>query len=206
MKKCFKCGIEKSLDNFYKHKKMSDGRLNKCKECTKKDSKDNDKNNSKSKESYDKTEKGVIRVIYKTQKRHSKLRGHLPPLYTKEELKEWLYLNGFKRLYDNWAASNYDKFLKPSVDRKNDFRTYTIDNIVLGTWRDNINHFTNDAINGINKHGRKCKPVLCYNSNKELIAEYVSFSSARRAVGYSMERSLKYGNKDRKNGFYWKYK
>lgn len=37
MKKCFKCNRFKSLDQFYKHPKMEDGHLNKCKECTKKD-------------------------------------------------------------------------------------------------------------------------------------------------------------------------
>ena len=37
MKKCFKCGIDKTLECFYKHPKMGDGRLNKCVDCTKKD-------------------------------------------------------------------------------------------------------------------------------------------------------------------------
>lgn len=39
MKVCFKCNIEKPLTEYYKHKKMGDGHLNKCKDCTKKDTK-----------------------------------------------------------------------------------------------------------------------------------------------------------------------
>lgn len=36
-KQCFKCNTIKSLNEFYKHKKMPDGHLNKCKICTKED-------------------------------------------------------------------------------------------------------------------------------------------------------------------------
>ena len=37
MKRCFKCGVEKDIEEFYKHPRMSDGHLGKCKECTKMD-------------------------------------------------------------------------------------------------------------------------------------------------------------------------
>jgi len=40
-KKCFKCEAVKPLEDFYKHPRMGDGRVNKCKECNKLDVREN---------------------------------------------------------------------------------------------------------------------------------------------------------------------
>lgn len=197
MKKCFKCGIIKEISQFYKHKEMADGSLNKCKECARKDTANND---------YDHTEKGVIRVMYKAQKANSKRRKMILPNYTKQEFKDWLYANNFKVLYDNWVLSGYKKEFKPSADRKNDFLPYSFDNLMLVTWNYNKAHQFNDILNGKNKGALRCKPVLQIDKDGNILAEYHSFSFARRIVGYSMESNIKNGKPSKKDGTFWRYK
>jgi ribosomal protein S27AE len=52
-KKCFKCETVKPIDEFYKHSEMSDGHLNKCKQCTKKDVFENREKNIERIRAYD---------------------------------------------------------------------------------------------------------------------------------------------------------
>lgn len=197
MKECKGCKEEKPFSEFYDLNKNSDGKTGKCKECIKSQVRSNKSN-------YDNTEKGVIRVIYKAQVCSSKKRGHSPPEYTKNELALWLYGSGFKSLYDDWVESGYAKDKKPSVDRIDEFKGYSIGNIKLTTWYENRKRQYSDKKKGIGSSSHQCKRVGKINEKGDLICEYVSYSSASRDSGYSIEYAIKNKTKCKK-GYFWEY-
>lgn len=201
VKVCFKCGIEKPLTEYYKHKRMTDGHLNKCKECNKSDVK---VNLIRVGNGYDFSEKGVVRIIYKTQKRNQIKRGFGELPYSKAELSTWLYNNNFKALYDSWVASGNNKDLKPSVDRIDDFKGYSFDNIRLTTWKVNREKQYQDMLTGTGTSGAKCKAVLKSDKSGKVLKRYISYRSAGRDIGYNIESYIKYKTPC-KCGFYWSY-
>ena len=58
MKTCFKCKETKTTDDFYKHKRMLDGLLGKCKQCAKTDSTRHRNNNIEEVRAYDRARGG----------------------------------------------------------------------------------------------------------------------------------------------------
>lgn len=73
-KACFKCGAVKSLTDFYKHKAMKDGHLNKCKTCTKDDARKHRDDNLEKVKEYDrnrpnKVERSVAFASYVKDRR-----------------------------------------------------------------------------------------------------------------------------------------
>ncbi len=147
---------------------------------------------------YYRKKSGIVSQIYGSQKQHSIMRGHELPTYTKEELREWLYSQKlFHVLYDNWKRLNYQKMYRPSVDRKDDFIGYTMDNIQLMTF-------------GENNSKTKCLkniPVQQFTEDGMLIESFLSAKDASLATGINKGNiGLSCKNKrSHAGGFIWRY-
>lgn len=70
-KQCFKCGEVKQLSEFYKHPRMADGHVNKCKECNKKDVRENRSRKTAYYREYDKSRNSnIARLIARRRYLH----------------------------------------------------------------------------------------------------------------------------------------
>lgn len=149
---------------------------------------------------------GIIKRIYLDQIQSSKRRNHQPPLYTNEELKKWMFDQpNFEDLYNNWVDSGYEKMLKPSVDRLDDYKGYNFDNIQLMTWEENEKKGYEDRKNGINN--KQSKAVLQFTKDGEFVKEWYSMRKAeRRGFCSGKISSCCRGKQKTHKGFIWKYK
>ncbi|WP_188470190.1 hypothetical protein [Hafnia psychrotolerans] len=69
---CFKCKADKTLSAFYRHARMADGHLNKCKECTKLDNAANRRINFHHYQNYDQQrDQNIERIELKKAYRQS---------------------------------------------------------------------------------------------------------------------------------------
>lgn len=88
---------------------------------------------------YRQTPKGLITLIYANQKMTSAKAKRDLPTYSKQQLYDWmLSQSNFHKIWNNWVQSGFEKDLSPSVDRKDNTLSYTLDNIQLVTWRQNL--------------------------------------------------------------------
>ena len=140
VKKCTKCGETKILSCFGNTKSHKDGLSYYCRDCNK----ELCKTRSRSK-------RGILSQSYSGQIRSSKTRGHNPPEYSKEDFLEWgLSQDIFHELHSQWVASDFDGCKTPSIDRLDDYRGYSFDNIQILTWDENRAKGHLDKVNGKN--------------------------------------------------------
>ena len=191
LKRCTTCDVKKSLDNFSKQAIGVFGLYPRCKECVLE---------------YSRTIPGLTSVIWSGQKTSSRQRKHPKPDYTKEELSIWMHENGLEGLYKDWVVSGHDKDLRPSVDRVDSLKPYTLDNLELVTWKENNGRAHEDRRKGVGASGKTCKPAYQYTLDGDFVAEHFSAREAYRAtgIGYSNILSVLNGSSKTAGGFVWK--
>ena len=195
-KKCSKCGELKELGAFNKNKALTDGLTSHCKSCA-----------IIIAHKYRHTKKGLVTKIYGHQKDCSKKREMNLPSYSKQELTSWLFSQDlFHELYDDWKASGYKKAVVPSVNRLDDYKSYTLDNINLMTWQENKERGRNDRLNGVNN--KASKAVLQFSIGGEFIKEYHSISQATRELRNRCNHICECckGILNSSGGYKWQYK
>jgi len=91
---CFKCNLQKPISDFYKHSKMKDGHLNKCKECTKSDVKNSIENN---KEHYIEYEKKRANLPHRIKARSEYAKTEAGKIAGQKAKEKWTEENVIKR-------------------------------------------------------------------------------------------------------------
>lgn len=151
-KECFRCKAIKPLTEFYKHPAMSDGTVNKCKECNKVDNKDNWWKHRETKREYDfnRHHFSIDRIFdHRYNLIKAKCEGRIDRKYTVKGMDyltkdEWLgwckeksNLNVFMKIYSAWVKSNFNRKLCPSIDRIDNNQSYVLGNLQWLTLSEN---------------------------------------------------------------------
>jgi len=195
MKRCKQCKKDRTLDQYTSCKGAADNLQYICRECNKAKAKARRHSIT-----------GLFTDIYNGQLYSTKRRGHTLPNYTQESLTSWIKSQpNFISLYDKWVLSGYDRKLKPSCDRLDDYKPYTLDNIRLVTWGENHRKGISDKVTGINT--KNCKAIKQFSKKGIFIKEFHSIQQASRDTGAAagnIQRCCT-GEYKSSKGFIWSY-
>ena len=199
-KVCTKCKVSKPLGEFGIRKSRNNSPVSQCYKCL-----------ALSDEIIKKTKYGLLRNIYSEQRHSSRRRCHPMPNYVLKDFRIWA-LNQplFHILYDNWVESEFDMYLRPSFDRTDDTKGYSLDRLQLMTWANNKAKGYADIRSGKTIH--KVNPQKAVVGIHKITGDkiyYHSLAEAARQLGISAGNISSCCNKKRGcytiGGYKWEF-
>lgn len=170
MKTCPKCSLKLPVEAFPKSKARPDGLGYMCRKCA-----------VLATQSRQKTQEGLVKKIYHNQRMTTGKMGRPAPNYSEKELYDWAVSKGLEQMWQTWRNSGYDRWLSPSVDRLDNNLSYSLNNIQLVTWRENLNNQKAQNRAGTHLHpGSKGVDQLTLEG--DFIRSYPSAAIASRAM------------------------
>lgn len=81
--------------------------------------------------------KNWITKTYGRMKRDNKHKFNAELPFTKLQFADWVLCHNIFELLDNYKNSDFDKNFNPSINRLDDYKGYSFENIELITWKEN---------------------------------------------------------------------
>lgn len=117
MKTCFKCLCAKPLEEFYKHAAMADGRLGKCKECTKADVKKHRQENWESVRAYDRLRASQPHRVAKAKELRERWRAEHPARRSAHAKVQYALRSGKLQKQPCWVCGDKAEGHHPDYSR-----------------------------------------------------------------------------------------
>lgn len=125
------------------------------------------------------TPKGVLTNLYSKMRERTKRNGLEKMDFSLKEFHEtFLCDDQFLEIYQEWVESGFDTYKKPSVDRKDNEKGYSRNNIQILSWEENRRK-------GDAENSRVTTPIIMFDKNGNKAAEFESIKFAVEVTGFS---------------------